>query len=211
MKEVSYTSTNTFETLNELGKETKYIWIVFHGMGYLSRYFLRYFAHLPKEEHYIVAPQAPSKYYLDDRFKNVGASWLTRENTDTEIDNVLSYVDAVYACLRIPKDVRLIVFGFSQGMSIAARWVARRKIICHKLVFFAGGIPRELEAADFEFMPKDSPVIMIHGDRDHYLTPERLLAEEARLEELFGGRAIKLVFEGGHTILPEQLDRILNT
>ena len=35
-------------------------------------------------------------------------------------------------------------------------------------------------------------------------------AEEARLEEHFNGRATKLVFEGGHEILPSQLDRILN-
>ena len=210
MKQVRYTSTNTFETLNEIGEQTRYIWIVFHGMGYLSRYFLRYFAHLPKDEHYLVAPQAPSKYYMDDRFKNVGASWLTRENTETEIENVLSYVDAVYASLDIPTNARLIIFGFSQGMSIAARWVARRKIPCHKLIFYAGGIPRELKADDFDFLPKESPIVMIHGDKDPFLTPERLVAEEARLEELFNGRATKLIFEGGHEILPSQLDRLLN-
>ena len=209
MKQVSYTSTNTYETLNELGDQTKYIWIVFHGMGYLSRYFLRNFAHLPENEHYIVAPQAPSKYYMDDRFKNVGASWLTRENTDIEIENVLSYMDAVHASLQIPAHARVIIFGFSQGMSIAARWVARRKIACHKLIFYAGGIPRELKADDFEFLPKEIPIIMIHGTRDPYLTPERLAAEEARLAELFKGRATKLVFEGGHEILPSQLDRLL--
>ena len=192
-----------------MGDKTQYIWIVFHGMGFLSRYFLKYFAHLPKDEHYFVAPQAPSKYYLDDRFKNVGASWLTKENTDVEIENVLNYVDAVYASLKISTDVKLIVLGFSQGLSIAARWVARSKIICHKLVFYAGGLPNELKAVDFDFLPNSSKIIMIYGDRDMYLTPERRTFQEARLEELFSGRASKLVFEGGHEILPSQLDRIV--
>lgn len=209
VKQVSYTSKNTFESLNELGQHTKYIWIVFHGMGHLSRFFLKYFERLPKDEHFIVAPQAPSKYYMDDRFKNVGASWLTKENTKLDIENVLSYVDAVYTSLEIPDNAQLIVLGFSQGMSIAARWVARSKIVCHKLVFYAGGIPKELKAADFEFLPNSSKVIMIYGDRDIYLTPDRLTFEEARLEELFIGRASKLVFEGGHEILPSQLDRIV--
>ena len=210
MNQVTYTSTNTFETLNELGEQTKYVWIVFHGMGYLSRYFLKYFAELPKDEHYFVAPQAPSKYYMDDRFKNVGASWLTRENTDVEIENVLSYVDAVYASVKIPANTKLIVLGFSQGMSIASRWVARRKIRCSKLVFYAGGFPNELKASDFEFLLDSSQVIMIHGNEDIYLTRERLPYQETRLEELFKGRAHKLVFEGGHKILHSQLERILN-
>ena len=210
MNQVSYTSTNTFETLNELGEQTQYVWIVFHGMGYLSRFFLKYFSRLPKEEHYFVAPQAPSKYYMDNRFKNVGASWLTKENTEVEIENVLSYVDAVYASLNIPESVKLIVLGFSQGMSIAARWVARRKIICDKLVFYAGGFPNELKVSDFEFLLDSTQIIMVYGDQDKYLTPERLPFQEGRLEELFKGKAHKLVFEGGHEILHSQLERILN-
>ena len=210
MNQVTYTSTNTFETLNELGEQTKYVWLVFHGMGYLSRFFLKYFSRLPKDEHYLVAPQAPSKYYMDDSFKNVGASWLTRENTEVEIENVLSYVDAVYTSLNIPDHVQFIVLGFSQGMSIAARWVARRKIICDKLVFYAGGFPNELKVSDFEFLPDSSQIIMVYGDQDIYLTKERLPFQEGRLEELFQGRARKLVFEGGHKILHSQLERIID-
>ena len=209
MKQVSYTSKNTYETLNEIGPQTKYIWITFHGMGYLSRYFLKYFAQLPKEEHYIIAPQAPAKYYMDNRFRNVGASWLTRENTELEIENVLSYIDAVYNSLEIPPGVQLIVLGFSQGMSVATRWVARSKIVCDKLICYAGGFPRELRTEDFDFLPESCRIVMIHGDKDHYITPERLAPEEARLDELFRGRARKLVFEGGHEIVPDQLDRIL--
>ena len=210
MNQVTYTSTNTFETLNELGEQTKYVWLVFHGMGYLSRFFLKYFSRLPKDEHYLVAPQAPSKYYMDESFKNVGASWLTRENTEVEIENVLSYVDAVYTSLNIPDHVQFIVLGFSQGMSIAARWVARRKIICDKLVFYAGGFPNELKVSDFEFLPDSSQIIMVYGDQDIYLTKERLPFQEGRLEELFQGRAHKLVFEGGHKILHSQLERIID-
>jgi hypothetical protein len=49
-KSVRYNSTNTYETLNGFTDKTKNVWIVFHGIGYLSKYFLKYFDELnPKE------------------------------------------------------------------------------------------------------------------------------------------------------------------
>ena len=42
-KEISYQSTNSYSTLNTLNTKTKNVWLVFHGMSYLSRYFLKYF------------------------------------------------------------------------------------------------------------------------------------------------------------------------
>jgi hypothetical protein len=95
-KQVLYTAKNTYDTLNKFTDKTKNIWMVFHGMGYLSRYFIDYFSELNSDENYIIAPQAPSKYYQDKAFKRVGASWLTRENTIAETENILNYVDAVY-------------------------------------------------------------------------------------------------------------------
>ena len=32
-------------------------------------------------ENYIICPQAPSKFYLGEDFKHVGACWLTKEDT----------------------------------------------------------------------------------------------------------------------------------
>ena len=87
-KQVTYQSINTYETLNDLTLKTKNIWIVLHGIGYLSRYFIDFFDGLPKEENYIIAPQAPSKYYLKNEYRYVGASWLTKENTVVETKNV---------------------------------------------------------------------------------------------------------------------------
>ena len=63
-KQVSYNTTNTYSTLNTLTDKTKNVWFVCHGIGYLSRYFLKYFDELNSDENYIIAPQAHSKYYL---------------------------------------------------------------------------------------------------------------------------------------------------
>ena len=95
-KSVIYLSSNTYSVLNNYTTKTKNVWIVFHGLGYLSKYFINYFSKINPEENFVIAPQAPSKYYQGKDFKHVGASWLTKENTFEETKNVLAYVDQVY-------------------------------------------------------------------------------------------------------------------
>ncbi|HDZ15383.1 hypothetical protein LCGC14_0915190, partial [marine sediment metagenome] len=125
---VTYTSTNSYTTLNTFTDTTKNVWIVLHGIGYLSRYFLKYFDGLSSDENYIIAPQAPSKYYLNTTYTHVGASWLTKEDTERETENVMAYLDAVMTMENLPENCNYIILGFSQGVSIATRWVAKRKI-----------------------------------------------------------------------------------
>ncbi len=199
-KEVSYTSTNIYHTLNPLTEKTKNVWIVFHGMGYLSKYFINYFSELNAEENYIIAPQAPSKYYQDKAFKHVGASWLTRENTLMETQNILNYVDSVFEKEIIGKPKNLIVLGYSQGVSIAARWVASRKIQCDKLILHSGGIPNELQAADFEFLKPSAKVIYLYGNSDQYITEARRTEEQLKGSKLFKDRLNIEVFEGTHEV-----------
>ena len=199
-KEATYTTTNTYETLNTLTEKTKNVWMVFHGMGYLSKYFINYFSELNAEENYIIAPQAPSKYYQGKDFKHVGASWLTRENTVTETQNILKYVDAVYKKELAGSIPNLIVMGYSQGVSIATRWVASRKIQCDKLVLHSGGIPKELQPEDFEYLKASSQVIYLYGDKDQYITEARKTEEQLKGSRLFKDRLQIEVFNGIHEV-----------
>ncbi len=199
-KQVSYNTTNTYLTLNKLTTNTKNVWLVFHGMGYLSRYFLSYFSHLNPEENFIVAPQAPAKYYQGEKFKHVGASWLTRENTKLETDNVLTYVDAVYKAEKLENTQKFIVLGYSQGVSIATRWLATRKINCDHLVLHSGGIPKELKSKDFSFMDKSTEVTYLYGDKDQYISEARKTEEELKGSQLFEKRLRIEVFKGVHEV-----------
>ncbi|HPE82697.1 MAG TPA: esterase [Aequorivita sp.] len=207
-KEASYLATNTYSTLNTLTEETKNIWVVFHGMGYLSKYFIKYFSELDADENYIIAPQAPSKYYQDKDFRHVGASWLTRENTVTETQNILNYVDAVYKKELVKNYPNLIVLGYSQGVSIATRWVASRKIQCDKLILHSGGIPNELKTQDFEFLKPSAQVIYIYGNKDQYITEARETEEKLKGSRLFQSRLKIEVFEGIHEVNREFLLKI---
>ena len=77
-KEIVYTISNSYTTLNSLTSKTKNVIFACHGMGYLSRYFLKYFKGLNSDDNYIIIPQAQSKYYIAPKMKHVGASWLTK-------------------------------------------------------------------------------------------------------------------------------------
>ena len=177
-KEISYTTTNTYSTLNTLTDQTKNVWFVCHGMGYLSRYFLKYFKDLNPVENYIIAPQAQSKYYLPPNFKHVGGSWLTKENTIKETENVMRYFDAVFEAEIIPKNTNLIVFGFSQGVSVAMRYLARKQLPCEQLILHSGGIPKELTSDDFRFF--NGTVYLVYGTDDEYLNEARMEEEQRR-------------------------------
>ena len=209
-KQVTYQTTNSYTTSNTLTTETKNVWMVFHGIGYLSRYFITYFKDLPAEENYIIAPQAPSKYYLNNQYRRVGASWLTKENTRLETENVLAYIDQVYTQENIQDNLNFIVFGYSQGVSIAARWVAKRRIKCNHLVLYAGGLPRELVPGDFDFLVANrTKITVLVGDKDEYMNAERLKHESGKTESLFQGRAKQIIFEGGHEVKKELLNQFL--
>ena len=199
-KQVFYTASNSYSTLNSFTEKTKNVWMVFHGMGYLSRYFIRYFSEINPDENYIIAPQAPSKYYQDWTFKRVGASWLTKENTIAETENILRYVDAVYA-QEFKKGVpNLIVLGYSQGVSIAARWVAKRKIQCNMLILHSGGIPNELKPEEFDFLDPQTKVIYLYGNQDEYITEARKTEGQLKGSKLFKDRLEIRVFDGIHEV-----------
>lgn len=210
-KTVTYSTENTYLTQNELTSKTKNVWLIFHGIGYLSRYFVKYFEGLDTEENYLIVPQAPSKYYLKNEYKYVGASWLTKENTAIEVKNVLNYIDAVLEAEHIPEHVNLILFGFSQGVSVATRWLAGKKFRCKLVVLYAGGIPNELTASDFNFLDFTATQIkIIYGDQDEFLTPERLKGEKVKIDSLFQGHAKIITFKGGHDVKPEIIEKLLD-
>ena len=96
--------------------------------------------------------------------------------------------------------VNLIVLGYSQGVSIAARWLATRKIMCTHLILHSGAIPVELTPADFEFLPTDVPVTYLFGNKDPYITEARKTEQHLKASALFGSRLEIEVFDGVHEV-----------
>ena len=207
-KEVLYTAINSYESLNELTNTTKNVWLVFHGMGYLSKYFLKYFKNLNSDDNYIIAPQAPSKYYIQPNM-HIGANWLTRDNTEAGIQNIMSYIDAVLEAENISKDKNLIIFGYSQGVSISCRYMVRRQLQPSKLVLHSGGIPKELTSKAFKYLSETCKVKLIYGTDDEYLDEARIEIEMRRAAELFEKRLEVLPFDGKHEVNVDYINNLV--
>lgn len=206
-KQVSYQSVNTYSTLNDYTAKTENVWVVFHGIGYLSKYFLKYFRHLNQEKNYIIAPQAPSKYYLNEKYEHVGASWATRENTQQETQNALAYLDEVYKNEDLKNAKNLVFFGYSQGVSIVTRWMAKRKIKPSMLILNSGKIPSELKPSDFAFF--EGKVSFIYGEDDPFVNKEFLEQEEKRIRDLFPKNLEFIPFAGGHEVNKEVILKLV--
>jgi predicted esterase len=187
IKSVSYPHSNSYEILFPIKPTTQNIWICFHGIGYLSTYFKRYFQKLDPELNAVMVPQAPSKYYLGKEFKHVGASWLTRIDTDQEMQNNLNYINGILDQEGIRGDSRLVLMGYSQGVSIATRFLKHYASPVKSLIMHSGSIPAELDTNDGQlFRSLTNRFIHIAGTKDEYLNNGVIQREEKKIEMLFG-------------------------
>ncbi len=187
VKTVSYTHTNSYETLFQLTENTKNIWLCFHGLGYLSKYFKKYFEGLDKDLNYVIVLQAPSKSYIGKGFKHVGACWLTKVDTQQEMDNNLNYINQVLVSEKIDRDPRITLFGYSQGVSIATRFLKQYHSPITSLIMHSGSIPAELTEEDgLHFKMNCSRIIHIAGTKDEYSSGEIIEREKEKIQTLFG-------------------------
>jgi predicted esterase len=119
-------------------------------------------------------------------------------------------MDKVFAEEKIPAHCNLIVLGFSQGVSIAARWTAKSKVKLNELILYAGGIPEELTPDDFEFLRSgDAKIKLVLGNKDEFITDTRLQKEKEKMKYLFGEKGQLIAFEGGHEIKKDLLIKLV--
>jgi hypothetical protein len=94
--QLQFETTHPVYTLNELSDQTKTIWVACHGYGQLARYFIKRFDVLDAVENYVIAPQGLARFYADGNYGKVGASWMTKENRELDLDNQRKYFDMIF-------------------------------------------------------------------------------------------------------------------
>jgi len=204
--------TARYYTLGELNDNTKTIWFVVHGYGQLSQYFIRKFANITNNETFIVAPEAPSRFYLDDDFKRVGASWMTRELRHSEIYDNNDYLNTIYENLLKDRDltnIEINILGFSQGCATVCRWLGAGKIKCNRLLlwagFFSNGIREVIEPEKL----KNVETYYIYGDNDEFLVAYPEISEKFRATLIDEINLKVICFEGKHTVDEPTLKSII--
>jgi predicted esterase len=196
------------------------VWIVCHGQGQLASRFLTRFIPIEREDRLFVAPEALSRYYLTPAQGGphapnapVGATWMTREDRELEIEDYVRYLDLLHDEIFsvVPrKAVRLWVLGFSQGTATVARWAARGTVDPDRVVLWAGLLPPELTAQDASALTRRAPLTVVLGRQDEFAKPDLVAAQASRLKELDVPHEI-IRFDGGHEIVPDTLRDLAET
>ncbi|WP_422359075.1 alpha/beta hydrolase [Reichenbachiella sp.] len=197
-----------FYTLNELTDQTTDVWIACPGYGQLAKYFIRRFDVFDPNKHFVIVLQGLSKFYLPDQ-KNVGASWMTKEGRETDMQNQRSYFDAVTNELfrgNSLNNYKVHLMGFSQGVSMISRVAAHAKIDFDTLVLWAGGFPPELKPVDFEHLNAKAKLKVVLGSQDEFYALDKNYQPEVdKMEAAIGLKPEIIVFDGIHEVKREVL------
>ena len=176
-------------TLGDISSSNK-IWIVLHGYGQLANFFLRKFKILTSQGITVIAPEGLSKYYKSGTNGRVGASWMTKEDRETEIEDYINYLDLVYSNFNLnEKEVTLL--GFSQGGSTAFRWFQNKTEKFENLILWASTIPTGIYINNII----NTKVMYVLGNSDEYI-PQSYL--QLLSKDYLGIRIIS--FDGKHDI-----------
>jgi predicted esterase len=194
------------------------VWFVLHGYRQLAGRFLRRFEGLDDGTRRFVAPEALSRFYVDDEpgphgpASRVGATWMTREDREREIADYVAYLDAVAARelgggRRVGGAARIVVLGFSQGAATASRWAVHGEVQADELVLWAGLLAHDLDLEKAAARLWGKRVSFAVGSDDRFRNDAALAEQEAWLNG--SGIAVQRVeYDGGHGVDAGALERL---
>ena len=215
--------TGRYYTLGPNDPPPEEIWVVCHGYRQLARRFLPRFAGLDDGKRLIVAPEGLSRFYLHDNELRhgkevpIGATWMTREDRESEIEDYVGFLDAVLAEVTrnlgdAPiggvegkgRDVdkgcpRLTVLGFSQGAQTVSRWVAAGEMATERIILWGGYLPDDFDLDRGLDRLRSATLVLVRGLDDPYISEEVHASQEKRLQEL-GVPFQSVTHPGGHQL-----------
>jgi predicted esterase len=192
------------------------LWVALHGHAQLAARFAGQLSPLDDGTRLIALPEGLSRFYLETTLDGrhgttVGATWMTREDREAELQDIADYLDTLVATLRAGPAVaatRLVVLGFSQGGAVAARWLLRGRTKADALVLWGIPLPEDITADALAGRLGASPVVLVAGAADP-IAPPAVHATALKALEAAGLSATAIAFDGGHRIAAEPLARVV--
>lgn len=187
-------------------------WVVLHGYGQLAADFIGAFASIATPDRCIVAPEGLSRFYVDDmnEHEQVGASWMTREEREAEIDDYVRYLDATVRSLSSEPSPTLHVLGFSQGAATASRWALLGDTAIDRLVLWGGAPPQDLDLSKHAASLRGLDLTLVAGTTDPHLSRKRRDTARRRLQ-VHDIPVTVHTFEGGHRMDDATLKVLVET
>lgn len=206
-----YTTSKTarYASYGELGEQTKYFWFVLHGSKMLCEQMLYKFKDFDPVEHFVVAPEALSRFYEKEFMGPVVASWMTKRDRLSEIDDNNHYLSGLYTHFTtlVPESCKKIVLAFSQGGTIAFRWFHAHTIEVDFLIPYACWIPEDIDLSTSQTDLQTQQILFTYGEQDQFLTAERI----KMIEQVIHSNQLRLTqlpYQGDHRISRPQLHSI---
>ena len=182
-----------YQQIGELDKATQLL-IVLHGYGQLAEFFIRKFNDVP-ENYLVIAPEGMHRFYLNGTSGRVGASWMTKEDRESDIQDNLNWLNQLLNELKEKKKFeKIILLGFSQGGATAARWYYSKKVPFDQLILWASVFPPDLERPQINSKSNNYFVI---GTEDEFYNDEAQMTEIDFYQKI-GFQTLQ--FQGKHDI-----------
>lgn len=161
------------------------LWIVCHGYAQLARSFIRYFEVIDDGSRLIVAPEALNRYYHESApgvhapDARVGATWMTREDREHEIEDYIAYLDQLVRHVSDGRQRTITALGFSQGAATVSRWAARGSTRIDHVVLW--GSPPAHDLVDDELARLSGRLTIAIGTADPSIPPGEVERQDERL------------------------------
>lgn len=190
------------------------VWIACHGYGQLAARFIRAFDAIAADQRLIVAPEALHRFYIDPppapaNKRRVGATWMTREDRETDISDNVAYLDAVAAHVRSARTNKMRALGFSQGCATAFRWAVLGNTIIDELIMWSGEVPADVDMELAAQRLAKTRIAFVNGARDDLATTAATMKHADTLREQ-GIRVEVFEHAGGHHLDPNLLATLAN-
>ncbi len=190
-------------------KNPERIWLVCHGYGQLASRFIKKFENLDLEKNLIIAPEGLSHFYLDGLSGNVGASWMTKHDRETEIENQFSFLEnLMMAKTASNRSSRISLFGFSQGGATICRWAAGSAIRFDDLFLWATIFPPDMDRDFLNKSVSNKKVKLFYGDEDPFIKDEHITMAQDLLKIIPHLETIR--YKGDHRVIPQILLENIN-
>ena len=207
---IKISKTARYYSLGESSASVKHLWFCLHGYGQLGRYFIQNFNALENSERLIIVPEAPNRFYLDGTRGRVGATWMTKEERLRDIDDYTVYLNDLATAIasQLSDNVKVHVFGFSQGVATAFRWANLYNAgQISSLHGWAGTFPPDIDYRLNQERFNALNITLHFASHDRFISVEK--ADD--IVSQLSGMDIKterFYFEGEHKIYAEPLEAL---
>lgn len=199
--------------LGNPGNDTSIIWVVLHGYGMLSEFFIQKFKKLENKNTLILAPEALNRFYIDTNYGRVGASWMTKDERQDDIKENIKYLNSLMD--QIIKEIghnrfKTNVLGFSQGGATACRWLFKSGLKFENLIMWAGDIPKDTLTEDNRLKWNDMNTHLVMGKKDELIN-EEMKAKFLKLVTDYKLDYKLTLYDGDHRIYPDVLMELIKS